>query len=373
MVNVIIKYNQSRTQRLVRRSISVFPLMNQPDPWLAYVGCRTTRERNAQGRGLAVFRVDAQGPWQPLQLVEGLRNPSYLCAHPTQPRLYAVHGDFSEISTFAIGPDGLLERIAEQSTRGANPVHLALTPSARWLLVANYAAGAVVTMRVGADGGLGAVAHELRLPGERGPHAQQDASHPHQVCVSPDGRHAFVPDKGLDRVFALAINEDTGVMRIASATPMRPGSGPRHMAFHPGLPLAYVVGELDRTVTVAGVDAASGALTPVAVHSTVPPDVVDGSAGGIVLSPDGTTVFVSNRGHDSVAAFPLGPGGTLGDPGWLAAGRTPRFIGRTPSGRLLVAREDGHSIAALDSGRATFNDVARTGSPVCVVFRKQIP
>lgn len=373
MVNVIIKYNRSTTQRPLHRATSVFPLMNESSSWLAYVGCRTTRERNAQGRGLSVFRIDARGAWQPVQVVEGLRNPSYLCVHPTQPRLYAVHGDFGEISTFAIGADGSLERIAEQSTRGVNPVHLALTASVRWLLVANYASGTLVTLRVGADGGLGAVAHELRMPGERGPHAQQGGSHPHQVCFAADGRLAFVPDKGLDRVFALSINEDTGVMRIVSATTMPRGSGPRHMSFHPSLPLAFVVGELDRTVTVARVDAVSGALTPVVVRETVPPDVDDGSAAGIVLSPDAATLFVSNRGHDSVAAFPVRADGALAEPTWIPAGPMPRFIGLSPSGRLIVAREDGHSIAALDSAGATFNDVARTGSPVCVVFRKQIP
>ena len=360
--------------------------MSTSSSWLAYVGCRTTRERNAQGRGLAVFRIDAAGAWSRVQLLEGVRNPSYLCLHPTQPRLYAVHGDFSEISTFAIGADGLLELVAQQDTCGTNPVHLALTPSTRWLLVANYASGSVATMRVGHGGALGAVAHVLHLPGAHGSHAQQDASHPHQICFAPDGHHAFVPDKGLDAVFALVVNEDTGHLRIAAfstamrglvatTSPTARGSGPRHMAFHPALPLAYVVGELDRTVVTVRLDAATGRLDPVARHSTVPSDCAAGSAAGVVLSADAARLHVSNRGHDSVATFPLAADGTPGPAAWTAAGRTPRFITPSPAGdALLVAHEDGHSIAALDgAGRAGFKELAQTGSPVCIVFRKENP
>jgi 6-phosphogluconolactonase (cycloisomerase 2 family) len=351
--------------------------MSAPAAWLAYVGCRTTRERNAQGLGIGVFRVSDGRPWQRLQLVEGLRNPSFLCLHPGVPMLYAVHGDSSEISSFAIAPDGTLTLAATRTTHGRNPVHLALTPSMRWMLVANYATGNVVSMRVGEDGALAAVAAEVSLPGANGPHPQQDGSHPHQICFTPDGALAMVPDKGLDKVFALAINEDTGHLRIAAAAPMPQGSGPRHMSFHPSLPIAYVVGELDRTVIVCRYEAGTGLLHSVRATSTVPEACSSGSAAGILVSADGRTLVVSNRGHDSLALFPLGEDGALGTPSWAAAGRTPRFITSLPGGPLLVAREDGHSLAVSDPQEAgldtVFKDVVQTGSPVCVVFRKANP
>ena len=338
--------------------------MNTPPAWLAYVGCRTTRERHAQGRGIAVFGVDAKGAWEQVQLLEGLRNPSWLCLHTTAPVLYTVHGDFSELSALAIGDDGTLTLLGESSTHGRNPVHLALTPSARWLLVANYATGNVVSLRVASDGALGAVAAQVRLPGD---------AHPHQVCFSPDGRFALVPDKGADKVFALQVNEDAGHLRIAGESPMAPGSGPRHMVFHPSLSLAYVVGELDRTVTVARYHAATGTLTPLASHCSVPEECSEGSAAGIVLSADARALHVSNRGHDSVASFPVAVDGSLGATAWTNAGRTPRFISLLPAGgALVVARDDGHSLAVLESG-TEFKDVAQTGSPVCAVFRKAKP
>lgn len=345
--------------------------MTSPSPLLAYVGCRTTRERNARGRGLAVFRCAKGKVWTPLQLVEGLRNPSFLCLHPTQPMLYAVHGDFEEITRLRIGDDGLLTQQQQLSTWGRNPVHLAFTPSGKWLLVANYATGTVVSFRAAEDGTLGHVAHSLSLPGERGPHAQQEGSHPHQICFSPDGAFAFVPDKGVDRVFALQVNEDTGSLSIAATTRFPAGAGPRHIVFHPSLPLAYLVGELERSVTTLRRDGPK--LIALASASTLPLLVEEGSAAGIVLSTDLRTLYVSNRGHDSVAAFPVDSNGALGTPTWTAAGRTPRFITETPErDGLVIAREDGDSIAILsaDSPSHQATDVVETGSPVCIVFRR---
>ena len=320
-----------------------------------------------------MYRVDAGADWSLLQLQSSLPNPSYLGLHPTQPVLYAVHGDCSEISTFAIDGNGLLEKLAEQKTWGINPVHLALTPCSRWLLVANYASGNLAVMRVGGDGTLGAVVQVLNLPRAQGPHVQQEGSHPHQICFSPDGRYAFVPDKGADTVFALTVNQETGFLSIAASTQMPDGCGPRHMVFHPRQPMVYIVGELDRTVTAACYDAASGDLTTISKRSTVP-DVVEGSAAGIVLSQDATKLFVSNRGHDSVVQFPVAPNGNLGAPSWVAAGKTPRFITQFPAGGpLLVAREDDHSIAALLDAPLAFTDLVQTGSPVCIVFKQGNP
>jgi 6-phosphogluconolactonase (cycloisomerase 2 family) len=346
--------------------------MSEPHSWLAYVGCRTTRERNAQGRGIRVFAVREGFEWEEVQLLEGLRNPSYLCLHPTKPVLYTVHGDFEEVSSYLIQDSGRLGKRQEVDACGRNPVHLAFSPSGRWLLVANYASGNIVSIPVDDGGVLGHVVHSLELRGRHGPHPEQDASHPHQVCFSPDGRFAFVPDKGLDNVFALVLDESTGRLTVAKESAMAPGSGPRHMVFHPSRPLAYVVGELDRTINIFEYERAS--LGSHSSMSTVPDGVDHGSAAGIVVSSDNQTLYVSNRGHDSVVAYRLDELGNPQAPHWLAAGRTPRFISRSPFGAgLVVACEDGHSIATFSAPPGTaggFIDVAQTGSPVCVVFRK---
>lgn len=354
---------------------SVDTRMKSSTAWNAYVGCRTTRERQAQGRGLSVYRVVDGMAWESLQLLEGLRNPSFLCLHPGGHRLYAVHGDFGEISTFAVRPDGRLEQLAEQSTLGRNPVHLALTPSLQWLLVANYATGSVVSMRAGAGGALGSVAHLLELPGSCGPHPQQRGAHPHQICFTPDGRYAMVPDKGLDRVFAVRVNEETGHLSLAHASGMPAGCGPRHMVFHGTGPKAYVVGELDRTVLTVSYEASTGRLAPLAASSTVPEGETDGSAAGIALDAANHLLYVSNRGQDSVARYAVDPvSGALGAPSWIPTGKTPRFITLSPEGdALYIANEESHSLYALRHGDAVAHPLVQTGSPVCIVFQKAHP
>ena len=340
---------------------------------LAYVGSRTTRERNARGCGISVCEVGESGAWRLIQQVTGLRNPSYLCLHPALPLLYAVHGDFSEVSSFHIAGDGRITQTGEQSTAGRNPVHLAVSPSGQWLLLANYASGNVVSLRIGEGGALGAVACSLPLPGACGPRAEQAGPHPHQICFDPTGRWALVPDKGLDQVFALGLTESTGYLHVGGATSFPAGCGPRHMVFADA-GLAYVVGELDRTVMACRYAAESGQLSISSRHATVPTNVASGSAAGILLTPGGNTLAVSNRGHDSVALFHRSPTGELAPPTWVRTGRTPRFIGCGPDGdHLVVANEDDDTVATVLLGRdlpPSCTPVAHTGSPVCVIFRK---
>lgn len=352
-----------------------------PYRWLAYIGCRTSLERNARGKGLCVCGVDAAGGWEFVQRVEGLVNPSFLCLDAAQFRLYCVHGDFSEVSSFAIDPgNGRLRQTGRQHTGGRNPVHLTLSRSQQWLLVANYASGNIVSLPVKTDGTLGSLASSIDLPGQHGPRAEQQGSHPHQLCLDPTGRWIFVPDKGLDKVFTLSLQEATGELKIAAETALPAGSGPRHMIFHPRTLRAYVVGELDQTVMTCEFSPADGQLALGDVTPTVPPGVETGSAAGIAISGNGEFLHVSNRGHDSIVSYLIdGDSGRLSGPTWSdTGGRTPRFTCATPdSQHLLVANEDSDSVAcaALGAGAEPliFHPLFKTGSPVCIAFKKAFP
>lgn len=343
--------------------------MNSSQSLVAYVGCRTTKERNAQGRGLTVFKVHPEKAWEQIQLIEGVPNPSYLCVHPTQPRLYAVHGDFSEVSTYETRPDGTLLPLALDSTAGRNPVHLALSPSLKWLLIANYATGNVIVLRVDVAGNLGSMASEFRFEGNAGPDRQQDGSHPHQICFSPDGRFVLVPDKGLDCVFTLGLDDATGQLSHVATCVFPPGTGPRHMVMELGSERAFIVGELDRTIHAGVFNRLSGKLTVRSVQSTVPEGVSEGSAAGIVMDGLRQMLYVSNRGHDSIASFALGAGPEYLPPcaQWICTRRTPRFIVQIGSS-LIVAHEDGNSIGKVPLGGSGEAIVAVTGSPVCVAI-----
>jgi 6-phosphogluconolactonase len=332
---------------------------------LAFVGCFTTERRKARGRGIDVYRsAGGLEGWTHLGRVESLTNPSFLVADPTRAVLYTVQGDGEVATAFAAAPDGGLRALGSAGTGGTNSVHQALDPSGRFLIVANYASGAVALMPVRADGGLEPACHVLPLPGAPGPHrTEQACAHPHHVVLAPDGRHAIVPDKGLDRVFVLRLEGER--LASASETAPRPGAGPRHIAFHPDRPIAFLVNELDSSVATCRWDGAAGMLTPLHVVTTLPSDFFGAStAAAIVVTPDGRFVYASNRGQDGIARFRVdAEAGRLEPAGWTpSGGRDPRFMTLAPDGgSLLVANEQGDSLVEFAIDRAT-GDLSRTGS-----------
>lgn len=344
----------------------------------AYVGSRTTRERNARGEGLSVFAVDpASGALERIQLVSDLVNPSYLALSADGNHLYCVHGDRSEVSAFAVDKaGGRLSFINQQDTQGRNPVHLAIDPSGRFLVVTNHLGASLAVLPIATDGSLQPLQHLVSISGPIGPHRiEQQQAKPHFNPFDPTGRWVIVPDKGLDRVFSYRF--EGGELQPA-ATPFatsREGAGPRSAVFHPRLPLVYVTNELDSTLMTCRFDAASGEILPLHIVPTLPPTFVGHSrAAGIAIDADGRHVYTSNRGHDSIAMFELNAESGLPAFGAAVAtlGRTPRFFTLSPDGRLLYAlNEDSDTIVAFDiiDGRLTRpREVAACGSPVCMVF-----
>ncbi|MBA2961049.1 beta-propeller fold lactonase family protein [Ramlibacter sp. MAH-25] len=348
---------------------------------VAYAGSRTTRERNARGEGISVFEVDeASGDLRLLQVIGDLVNPSYLAANRGATRLYAVHGDGQEASAFSIGAGGRLEAMGSVDCGGRNPVHLALDPAERSLVVSGHLSGLVAVLPVEADGALGRVAQSEPLPGEPGPHRiEQPFSKPHFNLFDPSGRWVIVPDKGLDRIFSFRFAQGRLVPAVQPWVPAREGAGPRHAVFHPRLPRVYVLNELDSTVTTYAFDADTGALQPLHVLSSLPATFTGNSrAAGIQVGADGRHLYASNRGHDSIAVFELE--GATGLPRFVAAtpagGRTPRFFTPSPDGRwLYVLNEDSDTIVrfAVDPVAGTLAPAGtplRCASATCLVFAR---
>jgi 6-phosphogluconolactonase len=346
----------------------------------AYVGSRTTRVRNARGEGIGIFEVDVTtGTLTPVDVVRDLVNPSYLALSATGEFLYTVHGDEHEVSAFEVDRStGHLRFINQQNTQGKNPVHLALDPTGRFLVVVNHLGASLAVLSVESDGALGEVEQLVTFEGPIGPHrVEQKQAKPHFSSFDPSGRFVVVPDKGLDRVFSWRFED--GRLRPAETpfTAAREGAGPRHLAFHPSRPYAYVVNELDSTVTACRFDAGTGELAPFQILPTLPDTFTGNSrAAGIQVDALGRFVYASNRGCDSIAVFAIDP--ATGALRFVEAaptqGRTPRFFTPSPDGRFVLAlNEDSDSIATLaidaDTGRlrpAGAN--AAFGSPVCMVF-----
>jgi 6-phosphogluconolactonase len=346
----------------------------------AYVGSRTTRERNARGEGISVFRVEDQtGQMDLVQVVRDLINPSFLTLNAKGDVLYTVHGDRHEVSAFRVSAvDGFLSFLNQRSCGGQNPVHLALDPSGRFLVVSNHLSGTLAVMPIDEEGKLGEVSQLVALEGQPGPHkVEQPFSKPHFNPFDASGRFVVVPDKGLDRVFCFRF--ESGRLS-AAAMPWfnsREGAGPRHLAFHPNAPWAYVVNELDSTVTTCRFSTETGALEPVQTVPTLPDTFTGNSrASEIAIDRAGRTLYASNRGWDSIAMFRIEPAtGRLAFLGTEPAqGRTPRFFGIHPNGHWLYAlNEESDSIVLFDvdvnTGKLSSSGLSTPcASPVCMVF-----
>jgi 6-phosphogluconolactonase (cycloisomerase 2 family) len=352
---------------------------------LAYVGCRTSRDRNAKGDGIGVWRIGVDRRWTRIQLVGDLFNPSYLAFDRTGRFLYTVHGDGDEASAFHIDPQtGSLAHLNTVKTGGWNPVHLTPDPHNRFMVIANHIVksgvkSGIASLPIGEDGRLGAPVDVVAFDGAIGPHrVEQPFPKPHQVAFDRSGRFLIVPDKGCDKVRVFTL-DDVGKLHemVPAEASARETSGPRHVCFHPSNRYAYVVNELDSTVVSYRFDPTTGTLLPFQNLLAIPASFTANSrASEIAISADGRHVYASSRGSDGVAIFAVdGTSGRLTAIGWAdALGKTPRYIGQSPTGsEMVIANEESHTIVSyrVDRESGLLTDslvVAETGSPTCILF-----
>ncbi len=348
----------------------------------AYVGCRTTKERQGKGDGISVFHVEgATGRWTEIQQLKGIVNPSFLAFDRRGQYLYTVHADIGGVSAYAINAtSGMLKPLNTAPSGGRNPVHLAPDPTNRFLVVANYASSNVAAMPIQADGTIGPPADVLTLTGTLGPHkTQQIALYPHHCPFDPTGRFVIVPDKGGDQICVLRLDASTGKLAMnGPAIPARSGAAPRHIAVHPERPFAYLANELDSTIATYRWDSAAGTLAPLQILPSLPASYTgNNTTAGIAVGATGRHVYISNRGHDSIAIFAIDDRTGLLEPvGWQPTqGRQPRFFTIDPSGTMLyAANELGDTIVAFRIDAAT-GQLTPTGlvvptlTPTCIVFK----
>lgn len=345
----------------------------------AYVGCYTTAKRNGRGQGIAAYDVNARdGQWRLLQITPTEPNPSYLVADRGGRTLYSVHGDESLVSFYRIEDSGKLTMLGHHDTGGVNGVHLVLSPDERFALVANYATGSIAVFPREPSGALQPRSQLLELTGAAGPVAdQQKGPQPHEIRFVRGSRQILVPDKGVDAIHRLDYDPASGQIAIAGG-PVRtpPGSGPRHLEFHPNLPLLYLVDELSSQLTVYHLDT----LSPTQVISTLPADFSgESTAAEIALSRDGRYVFVSNRGHDSVATFGLTANGLALPPGFISSGgEQPRFMTFDAAGTVLyVANQRTDTVVPFTlnpvSGALTPTTTIPAYTPSSIVFVAAVP
>lgn len=314
-------------------------------------------------------------------------NPSFLAADPSGGWLYAVcetpaweGKPTGAVSALRIeGADGTLRLINQVSSHGKAPCHLSLDPARKIVAVANYSSGTVASFPVAADGSLGEAASVIQHGGSGPNEKRQKGPHAHSITVDPANRFAYAADLGIDRILVYRIEHAAGklVPMPGLDAVCDPGSGPRHVAFHPRGTHLYVVNELGCSVTVFSWNAETGALHREQTISTLPADFSgENSCADIHLSDDAGFLYASNRGHDSIAVFAVSPAdGSLTPLGYRhTGGKCPRNFAISPSGTwLLAANQDSSNVVVFPLDRQTglLGEAQQTVEipfPVCVRF-----
>lgn len=329
----------------------------RPDVVFVYVGTSSGDPDD----GIHVLRFDpGDGSLVPTSLpLTATPNPSFLALAPDGRTLYAVR-EVDEGGVNAYRRDsvsGGLTPLGRSSSGGAGPAYVSVHPTGQWLLVANYGGGSVALLPIGDDGVPGEPVDVVRHQGSGRDPARQEAPHPHYIRTAPDGRRVLVADLGTDQVVAYPLAGRDGGLREEQAVVTRtvPGAGPRHLAFHPGGSIVYLVNELHGSVTAWSYDGERGTLDELQTVSTLP-EGFDGenNSAAIHVHPGGRWLYVSNRGDfDSIARFAIDPGsGLLTLEGHQREGIVwPRSFALHPDGRwLLVAnrRADEVRVFAVD-------------------------
>ncbi|GKQ39308.1 hypothetical protein ALMP_58360 [Streptomyces sp. A012304] len=289
---------------------------------------------------MAADRDPDSGALTVLGTLDGAPDPSYLALSPTGDTLYAV-SETAEgaVAAYRLTRDGLPEPAGPPVPVDANgPTHLSVFDG--HVLTANYGSGSVTAVPVRPDGTLARAASSVLRHSGSGPHTpRQQGPHAHQVQPDPSGRWAVSVDLGTDSVRVCDLRDGDLVLHREFA--LRPGSGPRHLAFHPSGSYAYIVNELTPTVTVCRWDAPEGSLKPLTEVPLLPEAPAgDAYPSGIVVSPDGRFVWTATRGEDVLSVLAVADeGSTLRLVGTVpCVGRWPRALAAS-GGFLYVANE----------------------------------
>jgi len=356
-----------------------------------YVGTYTQALPHVDGKaeGIYVFTLEpASGALNLVGVTPGVVNPSFLALDPTGRFLYAVN-ETSEtdgqptggVSAFAIDPTTRLPRfLNRQSSHGTDPCHLTVDRTGRFVVVANHGSGSVACYPIQADGSLGPASDVVQHAGSSVHPQHQRGPHAHSANLDPTNRFVLICDKGIDKVMVYRLDPSKGKL-VPSDPPFalaRPGSAPRHLAFHPTRPFAFVINELASTLTAFGFDAETGALHEIQTVSTLPPGYAErNSTADVHVHPSGRFVYGSNRGHDSIASFAVDQrSGRLTPLGHQSTqGAVPRNFAIDPSGTLLLAaNQNSDSIVAfridpVNGALTPTGAVTEVPTPVCITFR----
>lgn len=321
----------------------------------------------------------ATGALSQPQVAAKVKNPSFQAIHPSGKYLYSVCELYGPpgpkggaVCAFAVEPKtGTLTLLNRRPSGGRGPCHISVTPDGTYVLGANYGGGSVFVLPVGTDGRLGKASAFVQHEGKSADPRRQKGPHAHSFNPDKAGRLVFAADLGLDKILIYRLDAAKGTLTPNDPPFVKtaPGAGPRHFSFHPSGTFAYVINELNSTVTAFAYDAKAGRLTPIQSVSTLPKDFTErNSCAEVLVHPSGKFVYGSNRGHDSIAVFAVNAEtGKLTPRGQTATrGKTPRNFRIDPTGQYLLAANQNTGNVVVFRINAKTGALTPTGSVVDV-------
>ncbi len=340
---------------------------------------------SAKSEGIYVYNFNTITGENSLVSTAKTANPSYLAVSANNKMVYAVteNADSSKlglggsISAFSFNNKiGSLTLINQQFSGGKHPCYVTVDHSGKWVFAANYTSGSAALIAVNKDGSLGAIKQVLQDTGSGPNKERQEGPHVHSTMLSPNNDFLFTPDLGTDRVMIYHFDKNNGMLRPAKPAFAQsiPGSGPRHLDFHPTNRYAYLVEEMSGTVVAFAYK--TGELKSIQRISALPANFngLVGSA-DIHVSADGKFLYCSNRGtSNSITIFKIdnltGKLTVVGEQSCM--GKTPRNFNFDPSGNfLLVANmhSDEIVIFKIDKKTGLLTDTHKrinVPNPVCI-------
>jgi 6-phosphogluconolactonase len=329
---------------------------------ILYAGTMPQRE----SKGLYVYEFDRKSDsFKLLQTKPEIKNPNFLVIHPNGKFLYSVctvtgedGKNFEAVSSFTINKnDGTLSLINQKPSFGKGACHINIDNKGKWIFVCHYNSGNMAVLPVEKDGGVGDTIQFIQdrgssvSPRQKGPFV-------HSSLVSPDNKFVYMADLGTDKVMIYSMDQKTGKITPASKpwASTQPGAGPRHFVFHPTKSVFYLAQELNSTVSVFNRNKSTGALNPVQTLSTLPEGFSGRNAvADIHIGPDGKYLYVSNRGHNSLAIYSIKEDGKIELTGHEPVqGDHPRNFLIDPDGEfLLVANMNTDNITMFKIDKST--------------------
>lgn len=358
------------------------PLSAKPNELLVYVGTYTNK---GTSEGIYLCKLNlATGELTKVRAIKS-QDPAFLAIDRKRKFLYAANeiGEFQgkksgAVSAFAIHQKtGELTFLNQQATNSPGPCSVIVDKTGKCVLTANYSGGSISVLPTKADGSLGEVSDLIQHQGSSANPNRQKEPHAHCIIIDESNRFAFCADLGMDKVMIYRLDARQGklVPNTPAFAPVKAGAGPRHFTLHRNGKFAYVINELDSTVTAFAYDKTRGTLKEIQVVPTLPTDFSGTSyCADIHVHPSGKFLYGSNRGHDSIVVFALDPatGQLRVVQHQSTQGKWPRNFAVDPTGQfLLVANQNTNNIVTFRIDQQT-GQLAPTGHiteiplPVCL-------